>query len=31
MIIEPRAFTPEDFNANDPLASAIQHTGNRIV
>lgn len=25
--IEPRAFAPEDFNANNPLASAIQHTG----
>ncbi len=29
--IEPRAFTPEDFNANDPLVSAIQHTGMRIA
>jgi predicted nucleotidyltransferase len=29
--IEPRAFAPEDFNANHPLASAIQHTGMRIA
>ena len=29
--IEPRAFTPEGFNANDPLASAIQQTGLRIA
>jgi predicted nucleotidyltransferase len=29
--IEPRAFTPEDFNANDPLVSAIQYTGMRIA
>lgn len=28
--IEPRAFAPEDFNANDPLASMIQRTGVRI-
>ena len=29
--IEPRAFTPESFNINDPLASAIQATGVRIA
>ncbi|HSN76320.1 MAG TPA: nucleotidyltransferase domain-containing protein [Anaerolineae bacterium] len=28
--IEPRAFTPESFNLNDPLASMIQDTGIRI-
>ena len=28
--IEPRAFTPESFNLNDPLASMIQNTGIRI-
>ncbi len=31
VIIEPRAFTPEDFNANNPLVSAIQYTGMRIA
>jgi predicted nucleotidyltransferase len=29
--IEPRAFTPESFNLNNPLASVIQNTGIRIV
>ena len=29
--IEPRAFTPESFNLNNPLASAIQDTGIRIL
>ena len=29
--IEPRAFTPDSFNLNNPLASAIQDTGIRIV
>jgi uncharacterized protein len=29
--IEPRAFTPESFTINDPLASAIRATGVRIV
>lgn len=29
--IEPRAFTPEGFNVNDPLVSAIQDTGVRVV
>jgi uncharacterized protein len=29
--IEPRAFTPESFNINDPLASIIQETGVRVV
>lgn len=29
--IEPRAFTPESFNLNNPLVSAIQDTGIRIV
>ena len=29
--LEPRAFTPESFNRNNPLASAIQDTGIRIV
>jgi len=29
--IEPRAFTPESFNLNNPLASVIQDTGIRIV
>lgn len=29
--IEPRAFTPESFNINNPLASAIQETGIRIA
>jgi predicted nucleotidyltransferase len=29
--IEPRAFTPESFNANDPLASIIRDTGIRVA
>ena len=29
--IEPRAFTPESFNLNNPLVSAIQATGIRII
>ncbi len=29
--IEPRAFTPESFNINNPLASVIQDTGVRII
>lgn len=29
--IEPRAFTPESFNVNDPLASAVQNTGIRVA
>ncbi len=29
--IEPRAFTPESFTLNNPLASVIQDTGIRIV
>jgi predicted nucleotidyltransferase len=29
--IEPRAFTPEGFTPNDPLASEIQKTGIRIA
>ena len=29
--IEPRAFTPESFNLNNPLVSAIQDTGIRIA
>jgi predicted nucleotidyltransferase len=29
--IEPRAFTPESFNLNNPLASVIQNTGIRII
>lgn len=29
--IEPRAFTPESFDANDPLVSAIQDTGIRVA
>jgi uncharacterized protein len=29
--IEPRAFTPESFNVNDPLASVIQATGVRVA
>lgn len=29
--IEPRAFTPESFTVNNPLASEIQKTGIRIV
>ena len=29
--IEPRAFTPESFHVNNPLASEIQSTGIRIV
>lgn len=29
--IEPRAFTPESFHPNNPLASEIQDTGIRII
>ncbi len=29
--IEPRAFTPESFSVNDPLASLIQATGVRVA
>jgi uncharacterized protein len=29
--IEPRAFTPESFNINDPLASIIRDTGVRVA
>jgi predicted nucleotidyltransferase len=29
--IEPHPFTPQDFNANDPLVSEIQRTGVRVV
>ena len=29
--IEPRAFTPESFHINNPLASEIQSTGIRIL
>jgi predicted nucleotidyltransferase len=29
--IEPRAFSPESFTLNDPLASEIQKTGVRVV
>ena len=29
--IEPRAFTPESFHVNNPLASEIFNTGIRIV
>lgn len=29
--IEPRAFTPDSFNLNNPLASVIQDTGIRVV
>lgn len=29
--IEPRAFTPDSFNLNNPLASAIQDTGIRVA
>lgn len=29
--IEPRAFSLESFNVNDPLASIIQNTGVRVV
>lgn len=29
--IEPRAFTPESFNVNDPLASIIRDTGVRVA
>ena len=28
--IEPRAFSPESFHVNNPLASEIQNTGVRI-
>jgi predicted nucleotidyltransferase len=29
--IEPRAFTPESFHPNNPLASEIRNTGIRLV
>ena len=29
--IEPRAFTPDTFNPNNPLASEIQATGIRVA
>jgi hypothetical protein len=29
--IEPRAFTPESFKVNDPLASVIRNTGVRVA
>lgn len=29
--IEPHPFTPQDFNANDPLVSEIRRTGVRVV
>jgi predicted nucleotidyltransferase len=29
--IEPRAFTPESFTPNDPLASEIRKTGVRVA
>jgi hypothetical protein len=29
--IEPRAFTPESFHPDNPLAGEIQETGIRIV
>ena len=29
--IEPHPFTPQDFNANDPLASEIRRTGVRVA
>jgi len=29
--IEPRAFTPESFSEDNPLASVIQHTGIRLA
>lgn len=29
--IEPRAFTPESFSPNNPLASEIQDTGVRVA
>ena len=29
--IEPRPFTPENFNENDPLASEIRRTGLRVA
>ena len=29
--IEPHPFTPQDFNANDPLVSEIQRTGVRVM
>jgi len=29
--IEPHPFTPQDFDANDPLVSEIQRTGVRVV
>jgi predicted nucleotidyltransferase len=29
--IEPRAFTPESFSEDNPLASVVQHTGIRVA
>ena len=29
--IEPHPFTPQDFNANDPLVSEIRRTGVRLA
>ena len=29
--IEPHPFTPQDFNASDPLASEIRKTGVRVA
>ena len=29
--IEPRAFTPESFHVNNPLAHVIQNTGVRVA
>ncbi len=29
--IEPNPYTPEDFDANDPLVSEIQRTGVRVA
>jgi len=29
--IEPHPFTPQDFNANDPLVSEIRRTGVRVA
>ncbi len=29
--IEPNPYTPEDFDANDPLVGEIQRTGVRVA
>ncbi|MCA9970246.1 MAG: nucleotidyltransferase domain-containing protein [Anaerolineales bacterium] len=29
--IEPRAFTPESFSVNDPLADVVRETGVRVA